>query len=74
LGRPQAELPQAPAPQPPEGMPQASRPAEEDDEATAKVDSCFSTESLAQAGQETASPHRFTSFSNLDEQPWQTYS
>jgi hypothetical protein len=42
--------------------------------ATAKTDSCLSTSARAQAGQETASEKRRTSFSKRFPQPAQAYS
>ena len=44
------------------------------DEATAKVESCFSTEPLPQRGQSTLSPQRRTSVSKLARQEEHTYS
>jgi hypothetical protein len=41
---------------------------------TAKVEICFSTVGLEQAGHEVASPHLCTSFSNAREQSAQRYS
>jgi hypothetical protein len=55
-------------------MPQVSGAGEPEAEETANVESCFSTASLLQWGQETASPQRGTSFSNFKEQSAQTYS
>jgi hypothetical protein len=71
--------PQAPAPQPPASGEQAAAPhpangGEGDAVATANTESCFSTSVAAQAGQDTSSPKRRTSFSNLAPHPGQAYS
>jgi hypothetical protein len=75
LGYWQTPLPQAAAPQPPSPRPQPSETAEAPDEdATAKVESCLSTEPPRQVGQQTASPQRRTSFSKRWSQSVQRYS
>jgi hypothetical protein len=48
--------------------------ADAEAEETAKVEICFSTVVLEQAGHEVVSPHRRTSFSNSREQSPQRYS
>jgi hypothetical protein len=65
--------------QPPEGTAHAPAPHPAkagggEAVATAKTESCLSGSARAQAGQETASPKRRTSFSKRAPQPGQAYS
>jgi hypothetical protein len=71
---PQLPPPQASAPQPPVGAPHSREGVEPEAVETAKVEICFSTVVLEQAGHAVASPQRRTSFSNSSEHEAQRYS